>query len=368
MIINMTRSSKQKCIVQLTVAVSLAIVSVMGVPPAIAMESAPTIADQGEQLYRDNCATCHGQRGMGGVGIPIGLKSFLQQTPDEYLHRTIRVGRPGRIMPSFYRLSNDEIKSIIKHIRSWHETDVPQWHAERIRADVERGKRLYQTYCISCHGKEGKGGKGTGLMFSRPRDLPIVPPALNNQGFLNSVSDQMLKAIITQGREQTPMPAASEFNLSETDVDDLVSYIRSFQVTLMTGEKILDESPVLVFNSKHTFEKTLENIKKAVEKQKYHLVEDEIFNQVKAPVTADSKTRTMVYFCNFETIYDALAIDPRIGMFLPCRITVSEHNGRIQAMSINPRRLSQLFNNDELDLACERMHDTYSAIMKEATQ
>ena len=76
----------------------------------------------------------------------------------------------------------------------------------------------------------------------------------------------------------------------------------------------------------------------------------------------------MVYFCNYEIINDALAIDPRVGMFLPCRITVIEHNGHVQAMSINPKRLSQLFNNDELDKACDRMYDTYSLILEKATQ
>lgn len=55
-------------------------------------------------------------------------------------------------------------------------------------------------------------------------------------------------------------------------------------------------------------------------------------------------------------------------MFLPCRITVVEEYGRVQAMSINPKRLSQLFNNDELDDACERMYDTYSLILEEATK
>ncbi len=325
-------------------------------------------ADRGEQLYTDNCATCHGHRGVGGVGIPIGLKSFLEQTPDEYLHRTIRVGRPGRIMPSFYRLSEDEISAIIKHIRSWKKTDIPQWQGQRIRADAAKGQQVYEKHCQSCHGKDGKGGKGTGKMFSRPRDLPIVPPALNNQGFLNSVSDQMLRNIIKHGREQTPMPSASELKLSDTDIDNLVAYIRSFQITLVTGEKILDESPILIYDSRHSYAETISNIKKAVLKQNYQLVKAHSLDHGLVPAGAKSQTETMVYFCNYDVIYDALAIDPRIGMFLPCRITVTQNNGRVQAMSINPKRLSQLFNNDELDQACERMHETYSVILKEATQ
>lgn len=324
--------------------------------------------DRGLQLYTDNCAICHGHKGSGGVGIPIGLKSFLEQTPDEYLHRTIRVGRPGRIMPTFYRLSEGEIKSIISHIRSWKDTTVPAWDGSRIKANASDGKQVYGQYCASCHGADGQGGKGTGMMFSRPRELPIVPPALNNQGFLNSVSDQMLKNIITHGRAETPMPAASEFNLRETDINNLVAYIRSFQKTMMSGEQILTESPVLAYISPYSFDKTIEKIKAAVASKKYKLVRDQALNHGFVPTKNESKTHTMVYFCNYEIIYDALAIDPRIGMFLPCRITVTEDQGRVKVMTINPKRLSQLFNNDELDQACEGMYETYSSILREATR
>ncbi|MDH5484237.1 MAG: c-type cytochrome [Gammaproteobacteria bacterium] len=326
------------------------------------------LADKGKVLYTEKCAICHGHEGSGGVGIPLGLEAFLEQTPDEYLRRTIRVGRPGRIMPPFYRLSDHDIDAIIGYIRSWKKTTVPQWDATPVKADARIGKQLFDKHCITCHGESGYGGKGTGKTFSRPRDLPITPPSLNNQGFLNSASDQMLKNIIIQGRKETPMPAASQFNLTDDDVDNLVSYIRSFQQTMVTGEQILSESSVLVYKSPYTFNETIENIKRAVIAKDYILIRDQALDHGFVPVKDESKTHTMVYFCNYDIIYNALAIDPRVGMFLPCRITVVEQNGEVQAMSINPKRLSQLFNNDELDVACDRMHDTYSSILKEATR
>ncbi|MCW9004702.1 MAG: cytochrome c, partial [Gammaproteobacteria bacterium] len=132
------------------------------------------LADRGETLYDDNCAICHGHKGTGGVGIPLGLTSFLQQAPDEYLRRTIRIGRPGRIMPSFYRLSDKDIDAIITYIRSWKKTTIPAWDTTRITGDASAGKQLFNKHCISCHGENGQGGKGTGMMFSRPRDLPIA--------------------------------------------------------------------------------------------------------------------------------------------------------------------------------------------------
>lgn len=328
----------------------------------------PSLAVDGEKLYLEKCAICHGRQGQGGVGIPLALESFLAQTPDEYIHRTIRVGRPGRIMPSFYRLSEPEIAAIIKHIRSWKPAPVPAWDATPVKGDADSGKALFDTHCVSCHGKDARGGKGTGLMFSRTRDLPIAPPALNNQGFLNSVSDQMLKTIITRGRKHTPMPAASQFGLKADDVNHLVSYIRSFQITMMSGEHMIEEPAIIMYRSPYSFDITVENIKRAVVDNQFKLISFNLGDKRSASATQGNKKQARVNFCNYDMINDALAIDPRIGMFLPCQITIVESFSGVEVMSINPKRLSQLFNNDELDQACEKMHDTYSQILREATQ
>ena len=327
----------------------------------------PAQADKGELLYTDNCAICHGHKGSGGVGIPLGLESFLEQASDEYLHRTIRYGRPGRIMPAFYRLSDAEINAIIQHIRSWKTTNIPKWDNTPIKGDPETGKTLFNQHCISCHGENGRGGKGTGMMFSRPRNLPITAPALNNQGLLNAASDNMLKHIILNGRKNTPMPAASQFNLTEKDVNNLVSYIRSFQLPMIKKTQMLEEPPVLIYDSPYNFKETIANVKRAAVGMNFRLIRDQALDNGFVPEAEESTTQTMVYFCNFNFLYQALAIDPRVGMFLPCRITVVENNNQVQVMSINPKRLSQLFNNNELDEACDQMHQTYTTILEEAT-
>ncbi len=328
----------------------------------------PCQAVDGEKLYLEKCAICHGREGQGGVGLPLSLESFLARTPDEYIHRSIRVGRPGRIMPSFYRLSEPEIAGIIRYIRSWKNTPVPAWDATPVKGDARSGKALFDKHCVSCHGKDARGGKGTGLMFSRPRDLPISPPALNNQGFLNSVTDVMLKTVITHGGKGTPMPAASEFGLKDDDINNLVSYIRGFQITQMSSEQMIDEEAIILYQSPYSFDKTVENVKKAVVANKFELIPFKLRDTHQSASAKSQRKTAKVNFCNYEMINDALAIDPRIGMFLPCQVTVIKYFSAVQVMSINPKRLSQLFNNDELDQACQRMYDTYDKILREATQ
>lgn len=75
----------------------------------------------------------------------------------------------------------------------------------------------------------------------------------------------------------------------------------------------------------------------------------------------------IMHFCNFKFMFEALSIDPRVGMFLPCRITVVEDRGKVKVMAINPLRLSKLFNNDELDDACKKMRDIYKDLLEDAT-
>ena len=58
-------------------------------------------APDGGRLYATHCAVCHGDKGTGGVGIPLALPSFLESVDDAFLRKTIRHGRTGRVMPAF---------------------------------------------------------------------------------------------------------------------------------------------------------------------------------------------------------------------------------------------------------------------------
>ncbi|MCK5723462.1 MAG: cytochrome c, partial [Gammaproteobacteria bacterium] len=68
----------------------------------------------GEQLYSTHCSACHGPNGNGGVGVPLALPDFQYGVTNDYLTKSIRLGRPGRIMPAFTELSNDDVKAIVK--------------------------------------------------------------------------------------------------------------------------------------------------------------------------------------------------------------------------------------------------------------
>jgi len=307
------------------------------------------------------------------MGVPLSNDDFLKSASEHYLKQTIRLGRPGRIMPSFYWMSESDINSIIQFINSWRKKPAPVWSKKNIAADQLSGKVLFKQKCIACHGKNAQGGKGSGLHFSRPSGIAITPPALNNQGLLNSAPDEMLHFIISNGRKNTPMPSAQQLDLNDKNINDLVSYIRSFQKNKLTSKGIYHDEPAsLIVESPYLFDETIENVKRAITGSNFVHIRNQAltygFDVQSDKSPADSSSRqTIIYFCSFSFLYEALKIDPRVGMFLPCRITVTENNGKVQMMTINPKHLSQLFNNNELDESCDQMHDVYSSILEDAS-
>jgi cytochrome c oxidase cbb3-type subunit 3 len=325
-------------------------------------------APNGATLYATHCAACHGDTGGGGVGVPLSLSSFLNSIDDGFLRKTIRYGRPGRVMPAFSKLSDAQIDAIVGFIRAWSEKPAPQFSGIPVRGDAGHGKTLYGDYCAVCHGAEGEGGKGTGVTFSRRRNLPIIAPALNNPGFLAAASDQMIRHTLLFGREGTPMRSFLVQGLSEQDIDDLVTYVRSFEAGAPPLRKPVSNEPrIIAAESSYTLEETVENLKDALVSQNFILIRTDTLEHGLVPEGEEDPNEVILHFCNFSFLFDALTVDPRVGMFLPCRITVVERDGKVMVSAINPLYLSHLFNNAELDEYCHKMHGLYSTIIEEAT-
>ena len=322
--------------------------------------------ETGANLFENNCAVCHGEQGKGGTGVPLALPDFQRQVSDEFLYTTIRMGRPGRVMPAFTRLSDAEVHQIIDYIRSFTHVEKPKNNTARIQGNIEHGKQLFAQDCAACHGDHGQGGKGTGVTFSRPRDLPILAPALNNPGFLASATDTMIKQTLLQGREGTPMNPFKGKKVKDQDINDIVSYVRSFeqaQKPATTGK----ESLTIVYEAHDTVDHIVENIKRAVVGKNFRVIRVQTLDSGFVPADKESKKEVIVYFCNFDLLNQALAIDPRVGLFLPCQVTVYEQHGVVKVAAINPKRLSHMFNNNELDKLCDQMHQVYIDILDEAT-
>lgn len=104
-----------------------------------------------------------------------------------------------------------EVASIVSWIRGHGPAAKPL--PQRAVGDPARGAPLYASNCEKCHGGE------------RTRADAVH---LGNARFLEVASDAFLGWAIRNGRPGTPMEAW-QGKLSDTQIDDVVAYVRSFQ-------------------------------------------------------------------------------------------------------------------------------------------
>ncbi|MCK6639303.1 MAG: c-type cytochrome [Bacteroidia bacterium] len=91
-------------------------------------------------------------------------------------------------------------------------------------AAVTEGKKLYDKYCWTCHGKSGKGD-GPGAKTLNPKPADHTSPVVQNQ------SDGAIWWKISKGRGQM---SPYEKSLNKNQRWQLVCYIRSMAATQQT--------------------------------------------------------------------------------------------------------------------------------------
>jgi cytochrome c oxidase cbb3-type subunit 3 len=326
-------------------------------------------APDGTQLYDRHCAVCHNSNGMGGIGLPLnGAK--INQFPRKYLFKTIRHGRPGRVMPAFARLSDAQVNAIVDHVLGWSDSPTPLTFSQQlIVGDTERGKALFETHCADCHGADGKsGGTGTGVTLSRERKFDVIPPALNNPGFLASASDAWIRHTIVNGRPGTRMPRQAKLGLTDSDVDHVVAYIRGFDQHAQQAEEIEVTEATLVIDSPYDFLTTINNLKQSLQGLNFRYFPDRYLEMGLAADSVINKKQLSLRFCNFKQLYKIINIEPRLGVVLPCRVTVvEEDDGSVKIYTMNMQMVSRLFNNSQLEETAREMHQGLMEVIDEAT-
>jgi mono/diheme cytochrome c family protein len=177
---------------------------------------------EGDKGYSYLCSACHGKTGEGKsyenfkTGIPaIGNPDFLRVASREYIRFTLEKGRSLRQMGSWStRISGmqseelDQITSFLKgSIRR-----ADSWKLSLQGADAGEGLLLFERYCQTCHGKDGKGG---------------VAVALNQEGLLSRAGNDFLIRTLLNGRGNTAMPGWS--HLEDDQLADLVAVLSSWR-------------------------------------------------------------------------------------------------------------------------------------------
>jgi mono/diheme cytochrome c family protein len=88
-----------------------------------------SLAEEGENVWSFNCASCHGIDGEGVTAPALNSQQFLQSASDEQIQLLVSVGVPGTAMGAYSQdfagpLTSEQIKAITTYLRSWEE-DAP---------------------------------------------------------------------------------------------------------------------------------------------------------------------------------------------------------------------------------------------------
>ena len=322
----------------------------------------------GKALYIEHCAACHQFDGAGEIGPPLTAQKFRDYSND-YLFKTIRSGRPGRIMPAFEDLSDAQVKAIIGFLRTRTDTRERVYDPGPLKGDADRGKALYAKECVACHAEDGMGaGKGTGVTLSRKRSFLVMPAAIANPGFQHAATDRMIRQIISVGRVSSGTPAWGK-QLSKKDIEDLFAYVRVLGSQVPARPALAeDEPPSHVVESPYDFETAVANIKETLAGNNFRIFPARYLEQGVTDEFEVNRKQIGIRFCNFNDLYGMLNIEPRLGAVLPCRVTVMEcPDGKVLLVAPNLRVISRWFNNDQLVELWDHMEETFNEIIEEAT-
>jgi len=172
----------------------------------------------GERLFTENCSSCHGIKGQGGLGPALNSQEFLALSSDEALFSLTQTGVPGTRMPAWGQmlggpLTDEEITQLVTFVRSWEPT-APKLDLADEHPDPARGAIIYNQTCFICHGDEGGGTD--------------IAPALNDPERLGNLDDNWYRNTIARGRPAKGMPTWGTV-LAPNQISDVVALIGAWR-------------------------------------------------------------------------------------------------------------------------------------------
>jgi len=98
------------------------------------------------------------------------------------------------------------------------------------KGDVKKGKRIYEQYCVPCHGEMGKGDGTRGMIENFD---PMPRNHTEGAKYMNKRPDDELFDVIKDGgksRNFSHIMPPWKTILSDEDVWDVLSYVRSLAI------------------------------------------------------------------------------------------------------------------------------------------
>lgn len=165
----------------------------------------PEAREIGQRLFLNNCAQCHGSDAKGAVSFPnLTDNDWLYGGDPEQISQTITKGRHGNMPPWGAVIKPADASDIAQYVRS-----LSGLASDDLR--IVPGKRGFETFCVACHGAEGKGNTALGA------------PNLTDNVWLFGSSEASIVSTIMNGRENIMPP--QEGILNEDQIRILTAWV-----------------------------------------------------------------------------------------------------------------------------------------------
>lgn len=159
----------------------------------------------GQRLFLNNCAQCHGSDAQGSPSFPnLTDKAWLWGGEPDQILQTITNGRRGIMTAHKDLMTPDQASSIAQYVRSLNDLAHDQTR-------LVPGKKLYDQFCVACHGAEAKGNNMLGA------------PNLTDGAWLYGSSEAEIVHGILNGRDNQ-MPAQKD-HLSPEQIRVLAGWV-----------------------------------------------------------------------------------------------------------------------------------------------
>ncbi len=161
------------------------------------------------RLFSQNCALCHGADARGAPGIPnLRDDDWIYGGSASVILTTILEGRNG-VMPGWEAALGG--RAATEDVANY----VIQLSGEVVNAaSAKRGAEKYKTFCVACHGVDGKGNQLLGGVN------------LTDRIWLHGGSFEQIVAVVADG-VVNQMPPHRDM-LGETKAKLLAGYVLSF--------------------------------------------------------------------------------------------------------------------------------------------
>jgi len=127
----------------------------IGAPPN------PEAVKRGQASFVPTCGFCHGTNAVGGAGGPNLVRSTVvlhDQGTGKEIGPVIHNGRPGKGMPAFPNMTDDQVHDIAQFLlgRTQAAANRMEYTIQNIvTGNAKAGEAYFQAHCAECHSPTG---------------------------------------------------------------------------------------------------------------------------------------------------------------------------------------------------------------------